>query len=545
MPKSPSQITVGAFIKNKPPDPLATNKKKPRSKAQKRKLSVSPTAAPVPKKDALPSPPSPGSIALPKSPPLLPYQARPKKSKRFSLSPPPSRMDSALLAACDGDLPMETPTSDEVEELLREDSSAAQAPSLAKETLPSPSASVAPDSPTAAVKSAIEAKIAENLDNLLDDPIFVIDANKNDSTQLPTAPTPAPTPCLVKPKPTPVPLVPNGLPIFSNRYGRGQSSGAGVPPGSGVSTEPNKNKSTYAAKAKTPPKRVDNILFIYSTSTSKQPLAYGDWEQIDLHLLNKLASPGSGDPVARIANSGYDVTHKCGFIACRDLITENWCKSVILRLGGGLGRGVGAYRAWSRGEQPEARLCRFYFPTRFDGLNDDQIISLLVRHNPPFKNATLTLKRSEMVRGGRAIFIELDPDAYSYAKSRGYKVEFALMDIDCQLFVPPTKRAATNSSIQGITKLSKLSQPASSSSTLAAPSSESAADVTSPAVASSLPTAQTASLPASQPVGPSRLDPRITKNTAPQPSFAGIFQEQRKKLELEASKTDMDTSAPI
>ena len=73
-----------------------------------------------------------------------------------------------------------------------------------------------------------------------------------------------------------------------------------------------------------------------------------------------------------------------------------------------------AFRAWSKGEQPEVRLCRLFFPTRFDCLADDRLIPLLRKHNPSLGHATLVLKSSDQVQGGRAIFVEMDAASYGF-----------------------------------------------------------------------------------------------------------------------------------
>ena len=49
------------------------------------------------------------------------------------------------------------------------------------------------------------------------------------------------------------------------------------------------------------------------------------------------------------------------------------------------------------------------------------------------------------------IFIELDPITYSYVRAHKHRLEFLMMDIDCQLFIP--KRATIEARVEGITKL--------------------------------------------------------------------------------------------
>ena len=56
--------------------------------------------------------------------------------------------------------------------------------------------------------------------------------------------------------------------------------------------------------------------------------------------------------------------------------------------------GVTAFRAWSKGEQPEVRLCRLFFPARLDCLQDDRLIPLLL--NSPQSNWQLGLQRRQL-----------------------------------------------------------------------------------------------------------------------------------------------------
>jgi hypothetical protein len=176
-----------------------------------------------------------------------------------------------------------------------------------------------------------------------------------------------------------------------------------------------------------------------------------------------MADQAPDDPVlVRIANSGYDAAHRCGYIACRDLASENWCKNLI-----GMG-GIGRFRAWAKGEHPVVRTCRLFFPSRFDALSDDKLILLLKRHNPALQKGIVTLKSSSIVQGGRAIFLDLDTNLYAYVKSKGHKVEFSMMDIDCQLYIPPSTKAPSKATIPaiipGVTRIVRPPMPSSSSS---------------------------------------------------------------------------------
>ena len=475
MPRSPCQLTMASFLK-KAPDISPLYRK---GKGNKRKLSTSPnslnvasskkpngvasTNASPPVSDFPPLPEALSPLIVKGieksslSPPFLPYQLRssPKflgnkkqvkaNPNAIMNSPSLSSMDDNLLEMDQEDVPIldSFPTSDEADALLREDAPC-KPPSISSDES-------APSSPTAAVTSAIEAQIAENLSTLSTFNIVHDNSNKDNVAVSAPAPTltpfSAPPPLLKKPQP----LFPDGLPFStmgvspasSTSSSSGNARGYFTAPRSEASKVPGvipinpKPKPTYATKAKSPPKarvQVQNILYVYSTSDSKKDLSPGDWETIDQHLILKEVSQEPGNCV-KIAKSGYDSVHKCGYIACKNLVSENWVKDVIRCLGGGPNL-PSPFRAWSRGEQPETRVCRLFFPTRFDCLHDNMLVPILLRHNPSLSRGTFSLKESEIVQGGRAIFLEMDAASYGYVKSKDHKLEFTMMDVDCQLFVP-------------------------------------------------------------------------------------------------------------
>ena len=381
-----------------------------------------------------------------------------------------SRMDHTLLETNPEDAPMDLPSAAEVDDLLKDDSVSVVEEEADGAGAFSPLSD--PDSPTAAVKAAIDAQMSENLISLeATSSLSTVSANlnvsnKNDSMLTAPKPLPLPTPA---PKPKPLPLFPDGLPSFVkptlDHHPRGTSSNKGQ------GSDKTQINPSYATKAKTPPKArevVSNILHVYSSQVSKNPISHEEWLGIDSLLIEAMADQAPDDPVlVRIANSGYDAAHRCGYIACRDLASENWCKNLI-----GVG-GIGRFRAWAKGEHPVVRTCRLFFPSRFDALSDDKLILLLKRHNPAFQKGILTLKSSLIVQGGRAIFLDLDTNLYAYVKSKGHKVEFSMMDIDCQLYIPPSNKVPSKTTIPatipGITRI--VRPPTSSSSSSSQPSS--------------------------------------------------------------------------
>ena len=474
-----------SFLKAKPPDPSPQTETKGRKgkRGKKRKFAASPQAPSPPSSSGPASPTSPSTSPTTPvsrgnkagtSPPLLPYQLRPSKKSKFlprysTLFSSPSSSSMDPFESEQGEFHLTDIPSDEADLLLRDEDphlNDGGDPDYGTMDLSDVPVNTS-DSPTAAVSLAIAAQINEGISyEILK---FEASINKETSNAVFTVPTPAPPPppsSGVLPKP--LPLFPNGLPPSMTRQ---------APPKPGTfaksyktnkttlnkdaTTQPNQD-TTYAAKAKTPPKArvlVENILYVYNSLTAKRPLGPNDWLLIDRALIGAIAVQDLNSAPIRIVNSGYDATHRCGFIACRDLASANWCKQTI--------HGIGSnFRAWAKGEQPETRLCRLFFPDRFESIPDDSLIPILAKYNPPFRSGSLILKNVEEVQNGRAAFIEFDLAAYSHVRAVRHKVEFMMQDIDCQVYVP--KRPAQGPGLSGITKLPPTQPPVASAPAVAA-----------------------------------------------------------------------------
>ena len=176
--------------------------------------------------------------------------------------------------------------------------------------------------------------------------------------------------------------------------------------------------ASVASKPKRDAERVEHILHVYATQNKKQQISSCDWDYVLEHLIDlhqEHVLNGKIDPsLIKVAHTGFDATHGCGFIACRTSDSAAWHKKAVAMMKD--------FRAWAKGEQPEVRLCRLFLPTRVDSLLDDQAMTLIVKHNPPLHRGTLDLKHVEDVQGGRALFIEFDTDSYSYIKAKGHKI---------------------------------------------------------------------------------------------------------------------------
>ena len=208
---------------------------------------------------------------------------------------------------------------------------------------------------------------------------------------------------------------------------------------------------TYAdrAKSKTRPDEIGKfILHIYSTQDRKNPLSLQDWNRVDEQLIRGLVN--HPEPI-QIASSSYNAKHWFGYVACRDLESQDWVKRLVR---GMKGNGFG-YRAWSRDEKPILPVCRLFLPSRFDSLDDATAIVQLHKYNSFFQSGSVNLKGSEIVQGGRAIYLEINPDIYAQIKNKDHRLCFLATYVDCQLWTQsgPKRKVGLGRGIEGIQKL--------------------------------------------------------------------------------------------
>ena len=79
----------------------------------------------------------------------------------------------------------------------------------------------------------------------------------------------------------------------------------------------------------------------------------------------------------------------------------------------------------------------------------------IYKFNTPIKRGSLKIKRSEQVRGGRAIYLEMDLQIYHFVKSNDHKLAFVAMDVDYQVAPPTqiTRKVSLGQQIPGVTRL--------------------------------------------------------------------------------------------
>ena len=290
------------------------------------------------------------------------------------------------------------------------------------------------------------------------------------------APTPIPTPAPTLPyAKDPRPQKPNLGKIIPKLMDLVTS---GPTAATGPATSENTKKPSYASKAsKTggpvrPKEIVEDFINIYESRNRKIPISRALWEHVDgelITLLAELGEQGKSNPGAKVAHSGFDAYHLCGFIACRDSTSAEWYKERVAEVVGPNGE---SFRAWGKSDTPISRLCRIYVPDRFHKINDSRILPILIGLNPPLQQGDLSYKEISKVQGGRAVFVDVDMDSYAYIRTKSYKLEWLMGCVDCHGVAPNVKSSAPANpdqkplSVEGVVPLTKpLTNPQPSTST--------------------------------------------------------------------------------
>ena len=412
-------------------------------KGKKRNLSISPTSNQNPQKIA-------------KSSPTLTTKP---KSKNSNLNP--SSMDSDLL---------EMDLSANVGPSLTD----AEAAAMLEDSPPHPVGSPLTDqdeSPTAAMKTALEAKMNEEMGEFdksrvvklplpfgTDDCGAIDSGNRGDAACVdadrekqvategsavgscfgPTQANNAPEPNSIKPT----------LKNVIGPQGTGNQRDPRIPKDHAAQAG---DSGTYAdrAKSKIRPEELGKfILHIYSTYDRKNSLSLKDWNQVDEQLIRGLVN--HPEPI-QIVSSSYNAKHCFGYVACKDLESQDWVKGLVRGMGGN----EAGYRAWSRDEKPIMPVCRLFLPSRFDSLDDATAIAQLYKYNPFFQSDSINLKGSEIVQGGRAIYLEFNPETYVQIKNKEHRLGFLATYVDCQLWTQsgPKRKVGLGRGVEGVQRL--------------------------------------------------------------------------------------------
>ena len=434
MPRSPTPLTVASFLLLRPP---SNNRPPPPKRGNKRSLPTSPPTS-KPPSDLENFPPLAKKVL-----PLstfdslhLPYATQEQTlnitsplSSNSTMSSSIETDDGHLLDDVEG-MEITIVSPDEAAALLGLDTEAAIDNHIREE-----------EAKLAALRaSLLEARSKKSL-------------NKEPKNLLSTKPVPSTSSNIPNPTAPVLPSIAKNLPKLMEINTNPNSSGSA-----------SKNPS-YAAKAAKnagpvrPKEMVEDFLHIYASHTRKTPISRLVWEQVDEHLINIMADRaehGESNPGKRVAHSGFDASHGCGFIACRDPVSAEWYKSRVAEITGPDGA---KFRAWGKADVPISRLCRIFIPDRFKKIHDARIAPIIMGLNPPMENGTISHKDITPVQGGRAVFLEVDMDTYSYIRTKHYKLDWLMGSVDCHGVAPVSKSdndsdtRPVNSEVPGVIKL--------------------------------------------------------------------------------------------
>ena len=94
-------------------------------------------------------------------------------------------------------------------------------------------------------------------------------------------------------------------------------------------------------------------------------------------------------------------------------------------------------------------------PSQFDSLDDATSIVQLYKYNPLFKPGSINLKGFEIGQGGRAIYLEFNPETYVLVKNKEHRLSFLATYVDCQLWTQsgPKRKVGLGRGVEGVQKL--------------------------------------------------------------------------------------------
>jgi hypothetical protein len=139
-----------------------------------------------------------------------------------------------------------------------------------------------------------------------------------------------------------------------------------------------------------------------------------------------------------VARSGYDTTHKCGFIAAESIASAEWHKRIVLSFN----KEGKKFRAWARGEHPTLFQIRIYLPMKYNIISSINSTQILINYNPFLKSGTFELLREEPSGEGRALFFSVSREAFLQIRET-YKLNFPLGKLDCNNATPKTLNPVT------------------------------------------------------------------------------------------------------
>jgi hypothetical protein len=191
-----------------------------------------------------------------------------------------------------------------------------------------------------------------------------------------------------------------------------------------------RHKKSSASRASTA-ESSSNMLEIYSSSSTKEPITNRQWLQIEKFIIDQLTSEISAGAVSainvKISHSGYDHNKRRGFIQAKDSQSVNWYKDKISQF---ILDGM-SFRAWSEHEVAEFYNLRLTVPSKLDSIPESQVLPLLVSFNPELDTFKLKIDAHKVVDNvGRYFFLEASTEAFEYIEERNWKLDYLMGAVD-------------------------------------------------------------------------------------------------------------------
>ena len=175
-----------------------------------------------------------------------------------------------------------------------------------------------------------------------------------------------------------------------------------------------------------------NILEIYSSSSSKEPITSQDWVQVEKFLICQLTTEITTGVISamqvKISNSGYNESKKMGFIHVMDGESKDWyqCKIAKCAIDGK------CFRAWSENEELEVYQLRLILPSKLDSISDTLVIKLLDSFNPTMNIPLMKFNLFEVIENkGRKVHVEVSKETFELIKENEWKLDFVMGKVDC------------------------------------------------------------------------------------------------------------------
>ena len=180
-----------------------------------------------------------------------------------------------------------------------------------------------------------------------------------------------------------------------------------------------------------------NILEIYCSNNSIDPITHSEWIQIEKFLICQLTTEITSGAISalqvKISKSDYDSDKMCGMIQLKDAESRNWYQTKVAKFR----LDDKSFRAWTREEMgldaiPEVFQIGLVLPTRLSSVDESAVMKLLVSFNPQLDQFQHTLKDVQFSETeGRTFILEVCKDFFEFISERDWKLDFLMGEVIC------------------------------------------------------------------------------------------------------------------